>query len=166
MAISREMVDISYEVFLRISCVIVMFKRLSFLAMLWLLSWSYSLGHALDLDDLMSKLEFLTERDTVISQNIANSDTPGYKAKEILPERSNNVSLLVTAPGHISIEDSGEYRVVHSKATSMKPNKNNVDRDNELMKKAENARAITVVASLQEEIRKMNEMIINNAKLN
>jgi flagellar basal-body rod protein FlgB len=61
-----------------------------------------------------SKMKFLDKRQSVISQNIANSDTPDYKAldlkqvdfsdmlKNVSTSRVNRVSMEQTQAGHIS----------------------------------------------------------------
>ena len=41
---------------------------------------------------LMSKMDYLAQRQEVLSQNIANADTPGYKAKDL---RDADFSKLV-----------------------------------------------------------------------
>jgi flagellar basal-body rod protein FlgB len=61
-----------------------------------------------------SKMKFLDKRQSVISQNIANSDTPNYKAvdlkkvdfsdmlKNVSRDRISRVSMEQTQAGHIS----------------------------------------------------------------
>jgi flagellar basal-body rod protein FlgB len=40
------------------------------------------------------RMRYLTERQSVVARNIANADTPGYKAQDLAP-----FSINVTAPG-------------------------------------------------------------------
>ena len=51
------------------------------------------------------RMRYLTQRQTVISRNIANADTPGYKAREVMPFTFNDalqqVGMTVTDPKHI-----------------------------------------------------------------
>ena len=59
---------------------------------------------------LGAKMDYLTMRQRVVSQNIANADTPGYKPKDLKPVNfgkvlegvsdTSNVSLVSTNPGH------------------------------------------------------------------
>lgn len=55
----------------------------------------------------------LRERRTeVLAANLANADTPGFKARDldfgsVLASQGGGVSLAATAPGHITPRDSG-----------------------------------------------------------
>lgn len=80
----------------------------------------------------------------VISQNIANVDTPNYKSKEIDFKQSldSEVSRLLakkTDHRHVSFESGLETYSIKSKAnTSYQANGNNVDVDREMSDLAEN----------------------------
>jgi flagellar basal-body rod protein FlgB len=58
---------------------------------------------------MKAKLGYLSERQSVLAQNVANADTPGYKAMDIpLPDfskmaggASQGLKMTVTNPGHI-----------------------------------------------------------------
>lgn len=60
---------------------------------------------------LGAKMDYLTMRQRVVSQNIANADTPGYKPKDLKPvdfgkvlnevTDTGSVSLASTNPGHM-----------------------------------------------------------------
>lgn len=64
---------------------------------------------------LGAKMDFLNQRQRVIAQNVANSDTPGYRPKDLVPvdfgsvlkdvtDRNSGVSpvrLAATDPGHM-----------------------------------------------------------------
>ncbi|HOO82875.1 MAG TPA: flagellar basal body protein, partial [Alphaproteobacteria bacterium] len=45
---------------------------------------------------LGAKMDFLNQRQRVISQNIANTDTPGYRPKDLKPVDFGNVLQNVT----------------------------------------------------------------------
>lgn len=45
---------------------------------------------------MASKMDFLNQRQRIISQNIANSDTPGYKPEDLVPVKFDNVLKNVT----------------------------------------------------------------------
>ncbi|MDR0137360.1 flagellar basal body rod protein FlgB [Metabacillus idriensis] len=80
----------------------------------------------------------------VISQNIANVDTPNYKSKEITFKQSldSEVSRLQatkTDQRHLSFGSGQESYLIKSKAnTSYQANGNNVDVDREMSDLAEN----------------------------
>lgn len=81
---------------------------------------------------MSSKMKFLEQRHRVISQNVANSDTPGYKPQDLKPVdfskamtkvvKSNSVSPEKTQAGHMNpngdIDDprSGKQREVYEVA--------------------------------------------------
>ena len=55
-----------------------------------------------------SKMGWLSERQTVLAQNIANADTPGYKAKDLkapdfssMLNKGTNVPVAKTSKGHL-----------------------------------------------------------------
>lgn len=58
---------------------------------------------------LMSdKMAYLSQRQAVLAQNIANSDTPGYKARDLAPfefkdalKQAADSGMSATNPGHI-----------------------------------------------------------------
>jgi len=56
--------------------------------------------------------EWLAERQSVISSNIANANTPGYKARDIESFDSvmqRSLSMASTDPGHITPSDDATY---------------------------------------------------------
>lgn len=64
------------------------------------------------------RMEWLSARQKVIAENVANADTPGYKArdvssfKELLENRVPSGGMAVTSPKHIAGTDPvGDVRV-------------------------------------------------------
>jgi len=76
-----------------------------------------------------AKMDFLNQRQRVISQNIANTDTPGYRPKDVveadfsrvlkgLTENSGGVSVDTTRANHLGAGgDVGEADVRRQKTT-------------------------------------------------
>lgn len=88
------------------------------------------------------QMDYLTQRDMIISQNVANADTPGYKPKELKKKGSgdSSVSLKTTDPKHFSMDGSNSgYEVSDAEILELKPNGNAVTLENELYKKSENS---------------------------
>lgn len=66
---------------------------------------------------LRDKMSWLNQRQGLLSQNVANADTPGYAARDLKPidfeqslrdaSRSNSSTLRVTDPRHIAMSPSG-----------------------------------------------------------
>lgn len=53
---------------------------------------------------LGAKMDYLNQRQRVISQNIANADTPGYKPQDLLPVDFNTVLRDVTQTNGVRVE--------------------------------------------------------------
>jgi flagellar basal-body rod protein FlgB len=81
-------------------------------------------------------------RQKVIASNIANSDTPGYKAKDVKFNNflNNEVKLLTTDPKHIESKSGGKVsgEVVMENELSW-GDRNNVELDVEVAKMTENS---------------------------
>jgi len=83
-------------------------------------------------------------RSKVISNNIANINTPGYKAYRVNFEDNLNASmdsldLKVNRQKHLQDSDkSGNIQIEQDKNISMKQNGNSVDIDNEMADQAAN----------------------------
>ncbi|MED5048443.1 flagellar basal body rod protein FlgB [Bacillus siamensis] len=83
-------------------------------------------------------------RQKVLTNNIANIDTPNYKAKKVsfrnlLDQETSNLEAVKTDYRHVDFTDSGDdYSIVSSSDTSYQQNGNNVDIDKEMTDLAEN----------------------------
>jgi len=83
-------------------------------------------------------------RQATIAQNVAQADTPGYRARDIAPfseSYSNNTSteLRRTRAGHLGASDAAdgsEFRMIRSQGTEA-PNGNTVSLETEMVKSAE-----------------------------
>ncbi|MDA8172584.1 MAG: flagellar basal body rod protein FlgB [Nitrospiraceae bacterium] len=94
-------------------------------------------------ENLLERLiSFTTKRHGVIAGNIANSDTPGYKALDIKFEDFLNggaLPLEVTDPGHMRPADPGSDAPVQVDGSAPWKDGNNVELDTEVAKMNENA---------------------------
>lgn len=103
------------------------------------------------LDVLRQRMSWLNARQSVLSQNVANADTPGYEARDLKPvdfgrlvqeTRSSatfNNSLAVTNPHHIAIRTSANagYSEDVSADTEANPTGNTVSLEQEMIKVAD-----------------------------
>ena len=101
---------------------------------------------------MKSKLETLSERQTLLAQNIANADTPGYKAKDVVEPNfkkmvtdagkhsTQKLPMAITSPSHIISHPSATaLKVINTKTTNeLSPNGNNVVIEEEMSKVAAN----------------------------
>ena len=94
------------------------------------------------------RMHYLSERQTVLAQNIANANTPGYQARDLKPVDFANVlaheagrtQLAVTQPGHQKpMHDPGTYKEVKKrKSFETTINGNSVVMDEQLQKLSDN----------------------------
>jgi len=125
---------------------------------------------------MKGKLNYMSERQSALAQNVANADTPGYKAMDI-PEpdfkkmmggsgASQNLQMTVTDPKHMTGGDgqSGMFRVEQRKNTDeLNPNGNNVVIEEEMSKVALNQMDYQKVLSMYGKMITMFKTAIGNA---
>ena len=87
------------------------------------------------------------KRQALVSQNIANADTPGYHAKDVKPFKevfaagARPASMIATRGSHLNGNaDSGMDWAVTSSDAGSDPNDNSVSVETELLKGVETAR--------------------------
>lgn len=95
------------------------------------------------------RMDWLTQRHEVLAENIANSDTPGYQARDIAPfdaylDRAGaRLAPRATDPAHITVSAGGSGPVARSTDVDdpyeVKPSGNNVSIEQQLMEVTENA---------------------------
>ena len=95
---------------------------------------------------LNKRLHWLSKRQSVLAQNVANVDTPGYKSRDLKPidfeklarSAANAISLRVTNPGHIDSARGGgrELRAGTAKQDSFETTLtgNAVDLEDQMLK--------------------------------
>jgi len=95
---------------------------------------------------LQNALDYASVKNHAISTNIANADTPGYKAKDVVfkdvlnGEIDSNSAMKKTHPRHLggSANESQPFDTVTQNRTSYHHNRNNVDIDKEMSELAKN----------------------------
>jgi flagellar basal-body rod protein FlgB len=102
-------------------------------------------------------------RQGVIAQNIAQADTPGYRARDLMPfedtYRAGNQpdALFATRPGHIRSEAVAKEAVVRQMPGAASPNGNTVSLETEMVKavdvKQQHDMALSIYRSVSEIIR-------------
>jgi flagellar basal-body rod protein FlgB len=95
------------------------------------------------LADLMSVMNYRLFRQGIISSNIANIDTPGYKARDASfdEELTSRLQLATTRPNHLRSpgEPAGvSFRVKPDPFSRIGNDSNTVDLDREMMKLTQN----------------------------
>ncbi|MFT3988576.1 flagellar basal body protein [Aestuariivirga sp.] len=110
---------------------------------------------------------WVSARQSVTASNIANADTPGYRARGIAPfeqmlERTG-LDLAVTRPGHMQFENNAGQAVETARGVSWDTahSGNNVSIEEELLNAGENSR----MASLDTGItRSFQRMLLSSLK--
>jgi len=101
---------------------------------------------------MKAKLNYLSDRQSVLAQNIANADTPGYQARDLrkpdfqkmiagLSTGPGQVQMMRTSSGHITPQGSAmtsAQEIKASKTDELNPNGNNIAVEEEMAKIAEN----------------------------
>jgi|SRR5680860_359039 len=100
------------------------------------------------LNVLQKGLEASSMRQQVLSNNVANIDTPNFKRSDVdfqavlgaaLGEKGSTLAMKLTSTHHIpGLADKGGIGVVMDQATSLRNDGNNVDVDREMTNVAEN----------------------------
>ena len=103
------------------------------------------------------RMSWLGERQAVLSQNIANADTPNYTAKDVKPpdfaqlmaSASQRLPMTVTSPAHIiPVHEGGDFRTVAQKAGERAPNGNSVQIEEQMMKVSDTVNDYALTTSL------------------
>ena len=113
--------------------------------------------------EVTNHMNYRTYRQEVISSNIANVDTPGYKAKEALfeSELDSRLKLATTDDKHMK-KSPGEsaYKTVDDPFSRIGNDSNTVDIDREMMKLNQNQILYTASAEiLQTKIEELKNTI-------
>ena len=96
---------------------------------------------------LTERMKWLTARQKVLSQNVANADTPNYRAKDLKPlefkemiakPQETRFRISRTNGSHIQVRESANYETRTNKDVSeVTPTGNAVILEEEMMKVAE-----------------------------
>lgn len=101
---------------------------------------------------LRTKMSWSQERQKVLAQNVANSDTPNYRGRDLVAPKFEDpnavtarpvdqVTLAATVPGHIgggfSLSGASKYATA-KEGYEVRPGGNSVNLEDEMMKVASN----------------------------
>lgn len=98
---------------------------------------------------LKEKMRWHQARQSVLAQNVANAETPGYRAgdlkafnfaEHLRDSELSQMSTMATNTRHFSISSrgTGEFRLADNKAFELTANGNGVTLEDEMMKVASN----------------------------
>ena len=107
---------------------------------------------------LSKRMAWLTERQTVLAQNVANADTPGYVGQDLpepdfrkyLAQSTAKVALATTQPGHLTVAQNvaGIAAAVPDKSSDSTGNGHHVLLEEQMMKVSQTANDYAVTATI------------------
>jgi len=107
---------------------------------------------------LRERMNWLHQRQDVLSQNVANADTPGYAARDLKPQDFSSIlsgetrhgsAMLSTDPRHITMKNNSAMRFDDMAADGVaNPNGTAVSLEQEMIKVAETQAQFQAAASL------------------
>jgi len=98
-------------------------------------------------DLLTAKMSYLNQKQGVLAENVANTDTPGYKQLELQAftfgdaMKQANIGMTVTDPRHIVPASMAgvNAKTIESKDTDVSPSGNSVDLEGQMMEVSKTA---------------------------
>ena len=121
---------------------------------------------------MKTRMGYLGERQDVLSQNIANVDTPRYKPKDLKEldfenlamTEAHRLKLRATSPGHTQPKEHPiDFRSERQKKTyEMTPMKNEVVIEEQMMKMAETKMQYETTTNLYKKMSEMFKTAIGN----
>lgn len=104
---------------------------------------------------LVKRMSWLTDRQTVLAENVANADTPGYQARDLrqpdfrqlLSQSSGQSTLATTQPGHLQAKRS-LVDLASSETTAASPGGGKSTIEDEMMKVSQTANDYALVATV------------------
>ena len=113
------------------------------------------------LNFIESHLSIASKRQQVLSANIANVDTPGYRAQDVaFEDQMDLLNLVGTAGRHMTPLGSDAGFQMFDVGTKAKPNGNTVDLDRELTEVTKNGlQYVTLMQFLQNNLRTLRSSI-------
>jgi flagellar basal-body rod protein FlgB len=110
-------------------------------------------------------LDWAAKRQQTISANLANIDTPGYKARDItFSEHLQSLALETTSPAHLNPFPENTMRVYEVGAKD-RGNGNTVDLDQEMTELSKNGlQYIALIQFLNQKIRTLRSAINDGGK--
>ena len=109
------------------------------------------------MEAITRRMSWLGERQSVLAQNVANADTPGYTAQdvkapsfaELVSGASPRLQMATTSPGHIvPVQTGGEFKLQPQKTSERAPNGNSVQLEDQMMKISDTANDYALTTSL------------------
>jgi flagellar basal-body rod protein FlgB len=118
---------------------------------------------------LTSRMNYLTARQSVIAGNIANADTPGYAARDLLVGKSGATSsafgMLLTQAGHVGgktfVKPAG---TVVQDTRFLQQNGNSVRLDQEMLKQQQTSLDYRLMTQLYSKNAQLQQLALGRGR--
>jgi flagellar basal-body rod protein FlgB len=106
---------------------------------------------------MMSRMSWLTERQQILSQNVANADTPNFKPSDLKPlsfrdmlgNTTGRLQLAATQANHLTAPGGSEpFRPIVDKNVVTSPSGNAVSVEDQMLKVASTANEFQLTTNL------------------
>jgi len=122
------------------------------------------------LDGLKTQMDYDNQRQVVLSKNIANADTPGYKAMDLKPlnfkklDNAHHLQMKVTSPMHLAgTHAPGRFNTNKDKHTfETSPTGNNIVLEDEILKAEQNNLEYQTATTLFKQLGSMQTTAISS----
>lgn len=124
------------------------------------------------MQSLSTQMRYLTQRQTVLSQNIANLDTPNYKSRDVKPvnfadlasAESGKLAMKSTSPKHLGGMNGGGVFATEQNRESFEttPTKNNVGLEEEMAKISKTGADYQVASSMYKKFTQLYRSALGN----
>ena len=109
---------------------------------------------AQNLDQMISDLDYLSNRDSILTRNIANVDTPNYIPQDLNQTNyPTNLGLHLTHSGHLQLQQNSKYDITEGQVKEHKPNGNMVNLEHEMAEKDANAAKFHEISNMYNKAR-------------
>ena len=123
------------------------------------------------LNVLTGKMAYLSQRQAVLAQNVANANTPGFIAKDLAPFtftdalKQASSGMKVTNPNHILPSSMAGVNADSKKAQSFEtlPDGNSVDLEQQMMKVSQTATDYQSVMAIYKKFMGLFSVVIGKA---
>ena len=116
------------------------------------------------LEDLLS---WTSKRQQALAANVANLDTPGYRAKDYtFAEQMQSLNMAATSGKHVAPAEDASTARMYEVDSNIKPNGNSVNLDRELTEITKNGlQYVTLVQYLNQRLRTLRTAITEGGKV-
>ncbi len=103
---------------------------------------------------LRGRMQWHQERQRVLAENVANADTPGYRARDLAAPnfermlQTASVALATTNPTHIAAGGGSQFSEDNDPHYEVRPRGNAVSHEDEMLKLASNQMDYDAAASI------------------